>query len=411
MRQLWIISVVLVLVLSLSGCGSRTELNELGIIVATGVDGHKGEWTVTYQVIIPSAMSSGLGGSVGGGSSQAAVHTFSSQGKTIREAIDISNLENSRKLYFAHNNVVIIGKQAAEEGIEEVIDTYFRNSDARETVKVLVADRKAREILRQLIPPEKLPGQALSKILQKDDQTGSFFPSISIYELALKISSDSGAAGVPEVSMIGSEGNSLESANIFKQTSSKVNLRLSGLSIFKGAKKVGTFNQKESLGLSWLTNQVKRNTLTFEDENSESAGKALSAFQIITAKVKVTPVKGALHLSLNVKAKVTGELVVSNSEEDTTKTKDINKMQQQVEKIIEMQIMEGWKSVQKLQIDLIGIANKVHRKYPGYWKEIKGSWPEEMARMDINIDVQASIKRPGLFQKSFSKLLESESDN
>ncbi|ULO09934.1 Ger(x)C family spore germination protein [Paenibacillus sp. 19GGS1-52] len=410
MRRLWVISAVLIIELSLTACGSRTELNDLGITIATGIDGHKGDWTVTYQVILPSAMSSSLGGSAGGGSSQAAVHTFSTQGKTIREAIDISNLENPRKLYFAHNNVIIIGKQAAEEGIEEVIDNYFRNPDARETVKVLVADRKAREILIQLLPPEKLPGQALSKILQKDDQTGSFYPSISIYELALKISSDSGSSGVPEVSIAGSDDATLESADISKKTSSKANLRLTGLSIFDRARKVGTLNQAESLGISWLTNHMKSSTLSFEDENAKSAEKALSSFRIIKAKVKVTPVKGPLHFSLDVKVKVAGELVISNSEEDPAKTESIKKMQHQVEKVIELQIKEGWKTVQKLHIDLVGIADKIHRKYPRYWKETKKNWPEELSRMDINIDVQASIKRPGLFQKSFSNLLKSNTD-
>ncbi|MRN54634.1 Ger(x)C family spore germination protein [Paenibacillus monticola] len=410
MRRLWVISAVLIIGSLLTGCGSRIELNELGITTATGIDGHKGEWTVTYQVIVPSAMSSSLGGSAGGGSSQAAVHTFSTQGKTIRDAIDISNLENPRKLYFAHNNVLVIGKEAAEAGIEEVIDNYFRNPDARETVKVLVADRKARELLMQLIPPEKIPGQALSKILQKDDQTGSFYPSISIYELALKLSSDSGAAGVPEVSIVGSDRETLESSDIFKKTSSKANLKLSGLCIFDRARKVKTLNQKESLGISWLTNHVKSNTLSFEDENAKNAEKALSSFRINTAKVKVTPVKGPLHFSLEVKVKVAGELVISNSEEDPAKTNNIKKMQQQVEKVIEQQIEEGWKTVQKLQIDLVGIADKIHRKYPEYWKENRDTWPEELSRMDINIDVQASIKRPGLFQKSFSSLLKSKSD-
>ncbi|MNR38709.1 hypothetical protein D3C85_1568350 [compost metagenome] len=69
---------------------------------------------------------------------------------------------------------------------------------------------------------------------------------------------------------------------------------------------------------------------------------------------------------------------------------------------------EGWKSVQRMNIDLIGIADKIHRKYPKEWKKIKSSWPEELADIDLKINVDVNIKRIGLQQNSFVDLLESE---
>ena len=399
-----VISVVLVIVLLLTGCGNRTELNGIGITTATGVDGKQGNWTITYQVINPSAMSSSAGGGTGG-ASQSAVYTFSTHAKTIREAIDITSLENARKLYFAHNDVIIIGKQSAEEGIAEVVDTYLRNSQSRETVKLLIADGEAREYLKMLVPPEKLPGQALSQILKESNQTGSFFPSKSIFEFALEISSDSGAVGIPEISLKGNDGSQLESIDIFKETSSKAKLKLSALSVFKADKRIGKLNQSESLGVSWLNNKVNSTTFSFEDKDSDMR---LSTFWVRNAKVKVTPVKGPLHYSLNVKANVTGELVESNSQEPIDKSEGMNNMQQQVEKVIESQILAGWNAIQKLNIDLIGIANIIHRKHPKDWKNIKESWSEEFANMDINIEVKVVIKRPGLFQKSFSNMLGKE---
>ncbi|MGR6129924.1 hypothetical protein [Paenibacillus sp. SER-28] len=44
-------------------------------------------------------------------------------------------------------------------------------------------------------------------------------------------------------------------------------------------------------------------------------------------------------------------------------------------------------------------------------KKIKETWPKELASMDMELDVKVNIKRPGLFQKSFKELLESENDN
>ncbi|MGP0578574.1 Ger(x)C family spore germination protein [Paenibacillus peoriae] len=404
MRQIRIAFVLLITGLLITGCKDRTELNELGITAATGFDGHKGDWINTYQVIIPSAMSSGAGGS-SGGASKSAVHTFSTHGKTVREAV-ASSRENPRRLYFAHNNIILIGKKTAEEGIEEILDIYYRNLDARQTVKVFIANGEARDFLKMFVPPEKLPGQALSKIVERNSQLGSVYPQISLHELALKISSDSGIATVPEVSIAGSDPEKLDSVDVFKQTSSKSKLKLSGLSIFDKDKKVGHLNQKESLGVSWLTNQIKTTALSYVDENSN-----VSAFLIRKAKVKVTPIKGPLHYSLKVNAKADAEIIETTSLENMKNMQHINQFQHQAEKTIELQIREGWEAVQKRNIDLVGIGNKIHQKYPQDWKKIKETWPKELASMDMELDVKVNIKRPGLFQKSFKELLESENDN
>jgi spore germination protein KC len=402
MHRYRVVATSLIVALTLGGCGNRTEMNELGITTATGFDGHKGNWTVTYQVITPSAI--GSGGASGGGGSQAAVHTFSTQGRTIREAVAANSLENPRRLYFAHTNTVLIGKQAAEDGIAEIIDNYYRNPDARQTVKVFIADGEASTYLKKLIPPEKLPGQALAKILQKNKQMSSVYPSISIHELALKISSDSGAAGVPEISIKGGgDSEKLESMDVFNQTAPASKLKLSRLSIFKKDKKVASLNQKKSMTLSWLTNQVDTTTLSSEDEHAD-----LSAYLIRKAKVTVTPVKGPQRYTLQVNANVSGELVETSTDEAISTPQGMNRLQQQAEEVIEAQIREGWEDVQKLNIDLLGIANKIHRKYPKDWKQLKGKWPDEMANMDIDINVKVNILRPGLFQNSFSKLLETE---
>lgn len=91
----------------------------------------------------------------------------------------------------------------------------------------------------------------------------------------------------------------------------------------------------------------------------------MSAFLIRKAKVKVTPVKGPLHYTIKVKAKVVvGEILGTTTPEDLLKTQSIDKLEQQAEKIIGSQILEGWKAVQHLKVDLAGIGNKIHRKSP-----------------------------------------------
>lgn len=396
-RQLRVSYVLFIAGLLLTGCVDRTELNELAITTATGIDGHKGDWINTYQIIIPSAMTTGSGGT-SSGASQSAVHTFSTHGKTLRETVTKSSLEYPRKLYFAQNNILVIGKKAAEQGIEEIIDIYLRNLDSRETVKIFIANGEARNFLKKLVPPEKIPGQALEKIIERDSKLASIYPAISMYEFISKISSDS-AAGVPEISLEGSEPEKLDSVDVFKETSAKNKLKLSGLSIFQKDKRVGFLNEKESIGVSWLNNQIKNTTVNYVD------GNVTSAFLIRKAKVKVTPIKNLNHYYLNVDVKATGDLLSASSQREMKDMQSVGQLQMQAAETIKLQIQEGWKALQQKNIDLIGVGNKIHHKYPKDWKKIKETWPEEFANMDIKIGVKMKLARPGLFEKSFNELL------
>lgn len=400
MIKRWFIVLMFAMSIPMAGCGNLTELNDLGITAATGIDRQNGKWLVTYQTIVPPASSTGKSSS---GGSQAAVNTFTSEGKTINEAVSKSSLENSKKLYFAHTHVLLIGEEAARHGIAEVMDEYYRSIDIRESVKVLVADGQAKEYLKFQVPPEQHPGRALSEMLERNSEKGSFYPVMTLHEIALKMTSDSGAAGVPTITVKGRERSDLESIDIFKQTSPPVKMRLEGLSVFSKDKKVGVLSESESLGVSWLTNRVNIANLTFTGGNGE-----INSLLVRKAVVNVKPLKSGLHYKVHVDVKVKAELNESTSQKEITSASDIRILQRQAEQVIKAQILQGWTANQRLRVDLLGIANKIHQRHPKDWKAIQENWPQELAQMDIEVDVGVSLKRVGLLQDSFSKLLKSQ---
>lgn len=399
MIKRWFSVLMLALSMVVAGCGNLTEMNDLGITTATGIDRQNGKWLVTYQTIVPPASA----GKSSSGGAQTSVNTFTSEGKTINEAVSKSSLENSKKLYFAHTHVLLIGEEAARHGIAEVMDEYYRSIDARESVKVLVADGQAKEYLKFQVPPEKQPGRALSGILNRNTEMGSFYPVMTLHEIALKMTSDSGAVGIPTITVKGKERSELESTDIFKQTSPPVKLRLAGLSVFSKDKKIGELSESESLGISWLTNRIKIANLTFSGDNGE-----INSFLVRKAVVNVKPLKSGLHYIVHVDVKVNAELSESTSQKEITSASDIRILQRQAEQVIKAQVVQGWTANQRLRVDLLGLANKIHQRHPKDWKAIQENWPQELAQMDVEVDVGVSLKRVGLLQDSFSKLLKSK---
>lgn len=408
MRLSFIVILLTSVCLTMTGCWDRTELNDLSVTTATGFDRRDGKWIVSFQVVIPSATPTQGGG--GGGGSQSSVHVFTTSGKTIREAANNAYFQNTRRLYFAHTDIMVIGKEAAEYGINQILDLYFRNADTRETVILSITNGKASDVLRKLVPTERYPGEALAKTMKKQARFTSYFPVIRVYQFAQKIVSDAGAAGIPEISLPEKSGKDLESIDIVKKTYASEQLAISRLGVFRKDRLIGWLQPKESLGISFLTDQVKGSTIPFTctDENTKDK---ISTFRLLKSKSQVTAHREGEQFRIQIKIRTRGELLEVKSGlnlEDPNKVKHL-------EKDIEQEILRiansGWDAAKKLQIDLPGFANAVHRKFPKEWKKVKNFWEEnELIKIKLDVQVKVALQRPGLLKKSFEQIMKEKEE-
>lgn len=391
---------VLAALFGLTGCWNRIELNELWVTSATGVDMMEdGSWMVSYQVIIPSAIASGTGGG-SGGPSQLASHVISVKGKTYNQALSNSNLETSRRIYISHNRVVYVGKRAAEAGMDRLIDFYLRNTEAREMVALVVTEGSASDTLKKLMPPEKLPGAGMADLIDKESDILSVFPKTRIYDFALSMNSDSKSIGVPVAELTGEvtrkNEEEAENMDVFKKTSTPLRLTLTKLALFHEGKLKGFLNRDESLGLSYLAQKVKNTQISFPcGDQSEM----YTSFRADNAKVKLTPRKTGFHYTMEIAVKLTGGLIETTCDKDISKMKTIHEMEAEIEKEVERTIQEGWTRLQELGVDAAGFADRIHRKYPKEWKTVKSEWGREFKKMELDVRVDAQIRRPGLLQK------------
>ncbi|SFB45259.1 spore germination protein KC [Cohnella sp. OV330] len=391
----------------LAGCWDRRELNELGITAATAIDRSDNEWVVTYQVIVPSAMWSGAGGGGAASSSQSSVHVFTSRGSTIREAASRANLEFTRQLYFSHTDVLVLGKEAAQQGISEVLDLFLRSFDSRETVLLTVTDGEASKILRQLVPPERLPGRAIASIMETDQKTSGLTPAVKIFDVARSIYSDSNAILVPEIGIRRVDGGNekdLEGVDAFKTTIVPTKLRLLRLAVFKGARLVGWIDQEESYGLDWLNNRIKKTMIVFPCPGAKSE-KEHATYQVRASKTRVVPVRSGEAYQMYVRVKTKGALNESTCTRSLADPAMVSAMEKQIEKAIMDDIRLGWSAAQRMHADLAGFADKIHRKYPKAWQKAKQDWDRQLEQVELNIQVQATLENMGMLNDTVSEEL------
>lgn len=395
------IAIFLSIAFLMTGCWDRTELNELAITSATGVDWDKGEWIVSYQVVIPSAISAAVS-AVGGGAAKLPVVVYSTQGKTIREAVSRSTLESPRKLFFSHNRVVVVSEQAARQGLSPLIDLYLRNPDSRETVTVLLSEGKARDILDQLMQIQIIPGDGIQGTMRGEAEILSALPYVRMYDLAMSIVSPAKSAVIPEILVSGSKG--VTSADALNNTSLTSKLKLGRLAIFSQDKMVGWLTRDEALGAAYIRNQVKSTVLSFPCSSADK--EESSTFRLLHTTTQLTPKKVKDQFVMKVAITGAGNLLETNCSGELNKPEVIAQMEKQLQEEIKDTVMSGWTATRRLKTDIVGFADIIYRKYPKEWKELSKNWPTAFEQIEIEPSVKITIKRMGLSNRSFKQFIE-----
>ncbi|MMZ64625.1 Spore germination protein A3 precursor [compost metagenome] len=100
-----------------------------------------------------------------------------------------------------------------------------------------------------------------------------------------------------------------------------------------------------------------------------------------------------------------GELLEYGGHLDLKSPDSLRPIEREVEKKVAYMISKSWEGSRRLKADLPGFADEIHRHYPKKWRQLSDHWDNELAALDLDVQVKAKMKRPGLLNKSFEQLL------
>lgn len=131
-RKRIVSSCLLISLLFTSGCWDSTEVNDLAIELAWGIDkGQNNDVVISAQAIVPSKISSGQSGGKDGGSQNNPFFVVTSSGMNTLDAVQQMQTKLSRQVFRGHRRVIVIGESMARHGIKDVLDTYTRDPNLK----------------------------------------------------------------------------------------------------------------------------------------------------------------------------------------------------------------------------------------------------------------------------------------
>lgn len=387
--------ILLLLVFGLvAGCWDNWEIEERGLVLGLGLDlaseesvrdfpGLEGSisdvkdsrpYALTFQLPIPAAFGGGNGGGGGEEGFWNLTSTFPGSAQEIR---GLAATRSSRKLYFEHLQVMVIGQELARHGFYPVLDRFLRDREARRQVQVYVSEGLAKDVLAVKPKGEKINATYLSTLVQNSDVASRIAPAMDLGQISRRIHENASYV-IPRVTAAGDE------------------VKLAGGGLLRGDRLVGWLGEEEIAIYRWIINQVEGGAVTFSSE--EQGMNLVDAYSPVTTMSSIRPRLHNGEMQILVKIKSEGDLVEKQQPADILVAGNLQQIRAAVEKEVEKRVKLLVEKVQReFQLDIFGFGEEINRRYPKVWNEIKDRWEEEIFPVvPVEVQVDLDIRRIGV---------------
>ncbi|OZM58318.1 hypothetical protein CIB95_01745 [Lottiidibacillus patelloidae] len=385
--------VLILILLTLTGCWNRRELDELAITVALGIDKDGEDYLVSVQIINPSEIASTEK------TNRTPVTTYAQSAPTIFEALRKLTTVSPRKLYLSHLRAVIISEELAREGIKNILDFFNRDHEMRTSFFLIVAkDQTANDVVNILTPMEQIPANKLFSSIKTSQDAFAATTHVTLDQFIKEYQSSGKQSVITGLKIVGDKQIGKTQANVESVGASAV-LKYEGLSIFKEDKLVGWLNEEESKGYNYIIGNVK-NTVGHINCPNDSKGRITIELVNIETSIDGKVEKGKPKISIDIWSE--GNIGEVACVYDFKESGALQLIETEVEKKVKLLIEAAITKAQKDQTDIFGFGETIRRENPSYWKQIKKEWEEEYFE-DLEIDTKISfkIRRTGTIDNSF----------
>jgi spore germination protein KC len=403
MKRCFIVLCLSIFLLLCGGCRDRNDIDQLAIVIGLGIDrvSKSDPILVTVQIVNPAATKSPA--TEGGGGSESPFITFTSQGKSVGEAIRNLARISPRQLFFSHNKVVVLGKAFAESDISEAMDYFSRNREFRRTSRVVVAEQTARQVLETKTNIEKLPSLGLDLMLTSRDQI--YIYPIILNDFLLHLKSDFGISYAPlvalrdidqEIKPLLQQGNEKQTANPDEKTKK---IYLAEMVVFKNNRLTGILDESDSKSLMWLINKVIGDIIVIPYHSDQ--GEDNFTVDIYEGHSKITPhitdndITMEIVCSGNAKLRQSGDLSPQQKDLEIYKT-----MERETEQILKSRLEKTIATAQKMNVDFIGFGRHIHNDNPSEWHRIRNDWDQRFPVIKYTVTCKITISKAGITKGS-----------
>ena len=364
MKKLLSAFLSLILLFSLTGCFSYREVDRLSIVAGLAVDRTEdGQLLLTAQIMDFSPSTE---------ESKAESKTVSAVGKTVFEAIRNMIEYTGQRLYWSHAHIVIIGEDAAKEGLLNILDWLLRDEEARLYMKLLVSKGQAKDIFECEPVSKTVTSVEINEKLTNGSYVSTFH-SMELYQVVNLLRNDGVQLTLPAIQAVEENGEKLA--------------KVSGCAYFDDDKLAGFLDGEETFDLLFLQNQVDGGILAKKQigENDEA-----------NVSLEIKESTTFYDVSDGPSIKITVNTDVSIGETATTQnyisSPGREELQSEMEAYLEQRLTRMVERIQKeLKLDISGFGEATRLLNLSQWQKYKDDWQSTFEQMNVEVECHINL--------------------
>ncbi|KRF01706.1 hypothetical protein ASG89_25435 [Paenibacillus sp. Soil766] len=371
MNQLMAYTMILLL---LTGCWDRKEINDIAIIQLSAFDlmSDTGKYRGYVQVAIPKSIGAGQL-TTSGGTQQKTYMSLVDYGDNIEAMTVKLERKLSRDVLPSHRRIFMVGESLARQNMAPLLDLISRSPKNRlRTYLVVARDTDAKSLVESEYPLEATKEEALREILVRKMQIPSMLRNFY---------ASSAAPGIEPVT-----------AAFSKDKDGKI--LLSSVALFNKTTLVGYVDDIQAVALTSLLGKKPFGDVDVALPDQES--KLSVRVTKLTAKKRVTVSSDEQpHFIVDITAE--GRIMDNRSNLDPSDPAIMEKLNVSFQEELTKSYQKLFHTMQTTyKTDNAGLGQSVYRKYPKLWKKIEKDWETIYPEVDVQFKVAANIYQLGV---------------
>lgn len=372
----------------ITGCWDQKEIQDLAAIKVLAFDkiaNGKEPWVVSALVVNPAA----VGGKSGDGEKSVSPEIpWTGSGATIQDAINSFIKRTPRHTFFGHMNVLIIGEDAAKEGVNTLIEASERFYQTRPRLRVMVTQGMAKDILETEPESTRTISEELKETAERSVERQGISVNVDLIDFSEGLINSLRDPIASKVQVIYPQEKREKRAGPYSS------ILIEGLGIFHKDQLAGWLNKEEAFGLLLLTRPIRKGEVpvSFDFE-----GKTLS-YLLSKSKPKMETRLVDGKLVADIYIKTAGS--ITDNEGVILNRENLDAVQQKISERLLQLTEETVQKVQGYESDCLGLKENLYHFHQSQYKGIESDWREVFAQAAVNITVESQIQNTGGFSES-----------
>ncbi len=257
-----------------------TELSDLMIMQGIGIDVTNSGFKVTVEIL-----NNEQSGSPGGnGNSDNKTKIYSADGSTVGEALRKLITKSGNEPMFAHNRVIVIGEEAANRNLSDILDFFERNYDSRASQLLCIAKNTTGEtVIRAKLLTDSIKSKILENMLEESAKQ-SLVPKVRIIDAVNYMKDETSGICIPAVKV--------------EKNGENENYDLDGCALFGTDSTFSMYIDSQTAeGIAILNDKIEEGVISADLPNGQKASFYINKGK---SKYEITQVNGVLHYNLKV---------------------------------------------------------------------------------------------------------------